>query len=143
MKLEDLLDRAKTVSNYQSDRLLSIELTGKSGIVNAYRRRNVLPSDAAMLKLCELAQFDPVEGLIWLNTWRTEGDAKETYKSMLQRISKTAASAALLPLVIVGMSPASEASMVNRSGDIPHTLHYGNYYRRRILHRLKWRFGTS
>ena len=127
MKLLDVIEQAKVKAGNISDSQLGVNITGRPGIVHTYRHRNVLPSDTAMIKLCQLADIDPAEGLLWLNIWRSEGPAKKTYKGLLDKLSKSAAAAALLPLVIIGTAPVSEASVVNPSSTMSQVNIMGNY----------------
>lgn len=79
------LTRAIERSGVKSDRQLSHLLGLANNAVNVYKSKGVLPNDETMIKLSKLAGVDPALALIDLSIWRTDGEAKKTYASILQK----------------------------------------------------------
>ncbi|MEE9312158.1 MAG: hypothetical protein V3V10_07055, partial [Planctomycetota bacterium] len=50
-----------------------------------YRKGASFPSDDTMIALARRAKLDEGECLLLLNIWRTEGQARKQYMTLLQR----------------------------------------------------------
>lgn len=81
------IKEARKRSGASSERKMCEVLEIAPNSITNYTRKNVLPSDDTMMKLAKMAGVDPFIGLLDLNMWRTEGDAKTAYKKILEKIS--------------------------------------------------------
>jgi len=86
IEVNDFLDVCKGRTNTQSDSNLARKVDITRAALSAYRKGASFPSDANMVKLAKRAKLDAGECLLLLNLWRTEGDARKTYKSLLKQI---------------------------------------------------------
>lgn len=82
MQIDDYLDAAKEVNNFKSDRKLCEAIGLKPTAITQWRTRRAWPTDTAMIRISELANVDPAEGLIDLNIWRSDGEASSIYTRM-------------------------------------------------------------
>ena len=81
------MDKARERSGIKSDRRLG-EFLGLAAITPSHwRKGRAFPSDDAIMKLSRLAGIDPAVGLMDLNTWRNNGETKEEYVKILQKLT--------------------------------------------------------
>ncbi len=119
------IDKAKEESGAGSDRKICEMLGMAENATHAWRKRNVLPSDDTMMKLAKIARIDPYIALLDLNMWRSDGEAKKAYASMLKKI--TAVFVALIIVFSIENPANAKAHGFNMPGyshSIIETIHY-------------------
>jgi len=84
--LGDFLDLCKVRTNTVTDSNLARKIDVTRSSIALYRKGASFPSDATMVALAKRAKLNPDECLLLLNIWRTEGDARKAYKSLLKKI---------------------------------------------------------
>lgn len=83
--LADLLGTIKERRPRLSDEALADELGIGQSLPSMWRKGKRLPTDLNMLKICELAEFPPHLGLMWLGSRRNrDNPAGETYRHMYE-----------------------------------------------------------
>lgn len=85
--IDDYLDAARTARDLKSDRELCKALGVSAPVVNHWRSKRSWPSDAAMVRLAELADKEPSTALLNLNYWRAEGAARSVYQDLLKIVA--------------------------------------------------------
>lgn len=116
--VRDYLDAARAKHGIKSDRALSVAMGLKPQAVCDVRLGKSLPSDATMLRLCELAGADPTRGLIQLNVWRASSSTvADQYSRILLRI----AGAVLLGALVMVNSNTVEARTITEHRAIEHS----------------------
>lgn len=114
------MDKAKTCSGVKSDRKLA-EMAGLApNAAFFWKSGRALPSDETMVRICQLAQVDPVIGLLDLNIWRTTGFTQKTYVNMAKKLAQVA-----LLLMVMAM-PTLPAHADILSSDKSVSVYYGN-----------------
>jgi transcriptional regulator with XRE-family HTH domain len=88
MEINELLDRVKEVRAFPSDYALARELRTTSTQIRMWRQGRHRPKDETLLEICDLAQIPREAGLMWLNVWRTEGEAQQIYSDLAERLMK-------------------------------------------------------
>lgn len=86
--LDDYLDAAKTAQRIKSDSDLikALGLKGRS-TASWWRTRRAWPSDDIMVRLAQMAGYDPSEALLALNTWRAKSpEAQALYRQIAAKI---------------------------------------------------------
>ncbi len=101
------IDLAIEKHSIKSDRKLSAQLELSPMAVQRWRKGFSLPSDDTMVKLAEMCGISKEQALLELSYWRSEGEAKSTYKMLLKKLSATAACAAMT--LVLSTSPAHAA----------------------------------
>jgi transcriptional regulator with XRE-family HTH domain len=86
IELNEFLDLCKGRTNTASDSNLARKVDITRAALSAYRKGVSFPSDANMVKLAKRAKLDVGECLLLLNVWRAEGEAREVYRGMLERL---------------------------------------------------------
>lgn len=104
--IDNYMDIAKEKNGLKSDNKLAHALGLKNASVSNWRTKKAWPADDTMVKLAELAEISPEQGLLELSYWRSEGKAKETYNKILTRLT-----ASLAGLMIVFKSTAANAAI--------------------------------
>lgn len=110
--IEFYIEKAKEHSGISSDRQLGPVLGMSTAAISQFKTGRALPSDDSMVRLAELAGVDPYIALIDLNSWRSEGAARNAYKEILKRISVVFIAALIL-------FPANKSS-ANVNGEYCH-----------------------
>ena len=90
MDIGELLDRAKTRLRVQSERGLARALGADPSSILQWRRRQQLPTDERMVRLCIAAGVPAEHGLLYLNMWRSTGDAHTAYRVICQKLVSNA-----------------------------------------------------
>jgi transcriptional regulator with XRE-family HTH domain len=114
------IDRAKEFSKITSNRKLGVKLGVSEGAISQFKTGRAIPSDDTMIKLAKLAHVDKDLALMELNTWRTKGEAKETYQRILDKLGGAVA-VLFVCVCMLGSSPAkadngkSMLSNINKS----------------------------
>ena len=86
IELGDFLDLCKERTNTVTDSNLARKIDVTRSSIALYRKGASFPSDATMVVLAKRAKLNADECLLLLNAWRTEGEARKTYKAMLIRL---------------------------------------------------------
>lgn len=127
MELDEYLARAKARNGLNSDRELGDRLGISRQGINQYKKHNVFPSNAAMVKLAELAGIDPKIGIIDLQIWRSRNDdADETTIRVLaaikEKLGAPMIAAVGLIAAILSLSPVdAEAARMGQTLETPGT----------------------
>jgi len=127
-----VLNEAKRLSGAKNDSDLARMIGVKQQNLRPWQKGYGLPKDDVMIRLCELAEIDPAEGLLMLNTWRSEGEVKQTYESLLTKLGKSAAALLLGAVIFTIPTPTAEA-MVKLSPDSRDLCIMGNKRRRKLI----------
>lgn len=112
--LDFYLSRAKEREGVTSDRQLSLRIPFNETGVSMWRMGRAWPSDAHMIRLCEMAGVDPHEGLLDLMQWRADKKTAAVWKQLAQRI----ASAAAVMLIAFGLQVFSAPSASARALEV-------------------------
>lgn len=83
MSVVKYLDLCKSRTQTESDSNLARKVDITRAAIAAYRKGSSFPSDDNMLRLANRAKLDATESLLLLNIWRSEGDVKQIYQSLL------------------------------------------------------------
>lgn len=78
--VDEYLDHAKKRGDITSDRQLGRILGVGPGTVTQYRTKRIWPAEAVMIKLADICGLDPVQALMHLGQWKTDGDVKKAYE---------------------------------------------------------------
>ena len=97
------IDRAKNNQGLPSDLKLGQMLGYKGSFVSFLRKRKTLPSPEKMVELAKLADIDPAVALMDLAMWTSEGEAKKTYATILQKITAMVA----LTIGVTAVTPSA------------------------------------
>jgi len=84
MLISELLARARERSGANSERAFARILGAGPASLRRYRDGHGLPSELHMLKLSQAAGITPEVGLVLLNMWRSEGEARAVYRRLYQ-----------------------------------------------------------
>jgi len=84
MELNEFLDLCKRRTKSESDSNLARKVEITRAALAAYRKGASFPSDENMLKLAKRAKLDSAECLLLLNIWRSAGEVRKQYKSLLK-----------------------------------------------------------
>lgn len=122
LNLEAYINRAIDNQELQSDRHLGRVLGVSPSTVAIWRAGKSLPTDETMVKLAGLAKVSKEQALLELSYWRAEGEAKDTYESLIKRLGVTAAAVTLV--ILSGFVPTTANANSNiMSNDV---VYYGN-----------------
>lgn len=116
------MDLAKQNQGLNSDNKLGKLIGFKGSAISYWRTGKALPSDESMIELAKLAKVDPFVALLDLNSWRATGEAKKTYKKMLEKISTAAV--ALVILLYAGSADAALRVVPDGNLNILSSIHY-------------------
>lgn len=83
LTVDDYVDIAKRLRNLKSDNALAKQMGLTSPTVSGWRNKRAWPTDATMVKLAHLAKMDPKQALVHLNIWRTDGEANQLYREIM------------------------------------------------------------
>ena len=111
MELIHVINQAKKRSGAKNDAVFARMLGVNPQNLRPWFRGYGLPKDDVMIRLCQLAAMDPAEGLLLLNTWRSEGEVRETYASLLAQLGKSAAALAFALLIFIAPMTTAEAKV--------------------------------
>ncbi len=111
--LDWYLDRAKENMSFSSDRKLNLALGYSGNSIVYMRKKGVLPSPEKMVKISELAGIDPAVALMDFAIWNSDGKAKKTYATILQKITQTTAIVVLFLTSIVPYSANAASDFDN------------------------------
>lgn len=126
--LNEWLDHVKSVSGIVSDSQLNLALGITGTNVLQWRRARSMPSEANMLKLAALANYDPAEALLLLNQWRAKDpSSRDIYRQISEKLRATAALLLLAILIPMGAGTKSVQAAPTLAPDI----HYAT--RRRLF----------
>lgn len=117
MNIDELCDAVKRKHNLKSDRKLSLALGLSASVVNMWRTKRSWPSDETIIQLAEMAGEDPLDALINLNVWRSNGKATALYTRIRNAMAGTAA-ALLLAFIVLGATPDAQAA---KHGSLVHS----------------------
>jgi len=90
MEMPQLLDAAKATAHLPSDLQLGRRIDMAATQIGMWRRGIYYPRDHKMIELCELAEYPPEAGLMWLNAWRADEKAKPIYEKLARDLEKRA-----------------------------------------------------
>jgi hypothetical protein len=90
MLIHDLLARARDRTGANSERALARMIGVGPVSLRRYRAGHGLPSKIQMLKISQAAGITPEAGLVLLNMWRSDGEARTIYRSMWQKLVSNA-----------------------------------------------------
>lgn len=112
--LDWYIDRARERANIISDGKLSLGMGMARPTVHLWRQRKSWPDENHMITLCEIAEVDPVQGLVDLRRWCAKGQNKKLWETIRQKLLPVM----LLPLFIMAapMQPAKSASLTQHAG---------------------------
>ncbi len=82
------IDAAMRVQGIESDRQLALRLGQNPSNVCHWRTKRTHPNDATIALLAKLGKKDVCKALIDLNIWRSEGEAKNTYKLLSDYLNR-------------------------------------------------------
>lgn len=121
------LDTAKEKHNLKSDRQLGQALNYSGNQIFYLRKQSSNPSDEKMVAIAKMAGESTEIALLDLAMWRTHGVAKNTYASILQKISQV--TAMIIALVGFTLAPtpshAAQQNIDNVSNDLSEYVNYG------------------
>ena len=86
IELGDFLDLCKERTNTVTDSNLARKIDVTRSSIALYRKGASFPSDDTMFRIAKRAKLDAEECLLLLNVWRTEGEARDVYRGMLERL---------------------------------------------------------
>jgi hypothetical protein len=142
MEIVELMDIAKGKNGLKSDRALARAIGMASPTLIRIRQGWGFPSEQNMMKLGDLAGIDKASALLFLNMWKAEGEAKQTYFEILSKIAPTVALCFIISISFMASTPAyatiSPAPMLHECKD---TVYYGNkrrLFRKRVLRWIGW-----
>lgn len=101
------IEQAMEKGGYSSYRKLQTALGYTGNQVVFMRKGQSLPSPEKMVLLSKIGGIDPAIALMDLAMWNTQGEAKQTYANILEKISKTACIALASSLVFTSSAKAS------------------------------------
>ena len=120
------LDTAKKKNGFKSDLQLNRELGFKGSMVSFLRKGKSHISDEKMIELARLAGENPELALMDLNYMRADGEAKTTYKRMIELLRK---SLHMLSVIVVLMVASTPSNAANISTDMAkHSLNQDIHY---------------
>jgi hypothetical protein len=90
LEIGELLERAKVRLKVQSDRALARALAVDPTSFIHWRRGDEYPTDERMIRICAAADVPVAHGLLYLNIWRSSGDARATYRVICQELDSNA-----------------------------------------------------
>lgn len=123
--LEFYIDAAKKAQGYKSDLELGRALNFAGSGVSFWRKKKSLPNDQRMIELAKMAGIDPAVALIDLAMWRTEGETKQTYASILQKLQ----ACILIGAAVIGLSGSpAHAKSVNSNHEILYIMENNIFY---------------
>lgn len=99
MDINEIMDTAKAKNGISSDNKLAKAIGTSQPTIFRFRQGFGYPSEENMMKLGELAGIDRASALLLLNMWKAEGEAKNTYRDILSRLSTAAALCFIMAIV--------------------------------------------
>lgn len=81
--LTPLIERAKEKSSLAFNTDLSTAIGMSKNYVSSICNDGVIPKDTAIVRLCRLADADPVEWLYTVKVQHTEGEARQLWRERL------------------------------------------------------------
>jgi hypothetical protein len=121
MEILELMEIAKGKNGFKSDRALAIAIGMSQPAMFRIRQGFGFPSEDNMMKLGELAGIDKASALLFLNMWKAEGEAKQTYFEILSKIAPTVALCFIISISFMASTPAyatiSPAPMLHECKD--------------------------
>lgn len=91
MELSEILEAAARRLQVKSDRELCRRLGINIAALPRYRNGTYVPTDDRMVRICLASGIQPERGLLYLNLWRSRGDARTTYRRLLKILDREAA----------------------------------------------------
>jgi len=131
LTIDDFINKAIEINKFKSDSELARAIGKNPAQICSYRKRKTWPSENAMLELAKLANEDQQIALVNLSLWRSEGQARQTWKKVLSTMTTTI----LFFLFILSPSDAL-ASVQERCTQ--HTLHPDGIHLMRLTRFLFW-----
>ncbi len=122
--IEWYLDEAKQIQGHSSDRQLCLSLGRKSSYTTHLRKKAMLPSPDSMIEISKLAGIDPAIALMDLAIWNSDGEAKKTYSTILQKITQTTAIAALFLASVAPYGASAATKQEHQNYDKSRIIHY-------------------
>lgn len=105
--INNYIDAAIEKQGFKSDRELSIALGFKTSGVSFWRTGRAFPNDDKMIQLAKMADLNPVDALMDLNTWRSP----RTVQAYYVKAKKALQNASLVALALaVSIVPASAST---------------------------------
>ena len=86
IELGDFLDLCKERTNTVTDSNLARKIDVTRSSIALYRKGASFPSDNTMFRIAVRSKLNPNECLLLLNVWRTENEARQTYKMLLKQL---------------------------------------------------------
>lgn len=103
------IEKAKQVQGFKTDLQLNQELGFKGSVASLLRNGKMHLSDDSMHKLALLGNENPELALMDLNYMRAEGEAKMTYKKMIDILRRSMHMLSVVILLMVVSAPANAA----------------------------------
>lgn len=142
MQINEIMDTAKVKNAFKSDRALARAIGMASPTLFRIRQGFGFPSEENMMKLGELAGIDKASSLLFLNMWKAEGEAKETYFEILRKIAPSVALCFIISISIMSSTPAYATKAPSQLlHDRADTVYYGKkngHFKKRVLKWLGW-----
>lgn len=107
MDINNLIEKAKTLNGFKSDRQVAIAIGISEPSFLRVRRGHGHLNDDNMIKLGSLAGLSETESLLLLNVWRSTGAAKEAYTGMLKRFAFISLSVLTILIINPSLGQAS------------------------------------
>ena len=121
------MDKAKKLNGLKSDLALNRALGFKSSMASILRSGKSHISDEKMIELAKLAGEDEGQALVYLNIWRAPDNVKNSYASILQKITQV--TAMIIALIGFTLAPtpshAAQQNIDNVSNDLSEYVYYG------------------
>jgi len=105
------IERAKQQQGFKTDLQLNQKLGFKGSVTSLLRKGKMHLSDESMHKLAILANENPELALMNLNYMRAEGDAKNTYKKMIDLLRRSMHMLSVFAIIMLSSAPSNAANI--------------------------------
>lgn len=139
MQIYEIMNKARERHGYQSDRALAraMKAVENESAACLWRSGKVIPSDASIIELAELAGENPDRILLEMARSRAKGNRSvvAVYDRILEAVGAAARSIAIIMCVMFGIAVNPTTSTAATGGTVnSRSLYIMNRKRRRTLH---------